>query len=1462
MLKTITAEMKTLKSDMAAMKDKTASSSAAADGHGTDGHRDSEFSPRPKKWDFPRFDGTVDPLLFLNKCEAYFRQHRTMPEERVRTASYHLDDVAQLWYVQLQDDEGTPSWGHFKDLLNLRFGPALRAAPLFELTECRRTGTVDEYASRFQALLPRAGRLDEEQRVQLFTGGLGPLLSHAVRIHGPDTLAAAISLARQVELMEADRPVPHPPRAPPRGQPAAPPPPRAALPAPPPLLALPAPPAAAQPGRADGQQRRLTPEEMAERRRLNLCFNCNERYTRGHNRFCKRIFFLDGVEIDGAPDDNAAAADGLGDTEAFAIQVEPGTATAASPCFSLSAIAGVRFTDTLQVGVTIGGSIFSALLDSGSSHSFISEAAAQRTGLPITARPRMTATVANGERVACPGVLPRVAFSIHGEIFTTDLFVMPLAGYDVVLGAQWLGTLGPVTWDFQRRTMSFLQQGRPIVWPCVQGTSAPANCSTTASASLLDELLHSFAAVFAEPQGLPPPRSRDHGITLHAGAQPVAVRPYRYPATHKDELERQCALMLDQGLIRRSSSAFSSPVLLVKKADGTWRFCVDYRALNAITVKDAYPIPVVDELLDELHGAKFFTKLDLRSGYHQVRMKPEDIAKTAFRTHDGLYEFIVMPFGLCNAPATFQALMNDVLRPFLRRFVLVFFDDILIYSSSWADHLRHLRAVLTVLQQHQLFVKRSKCAFGASSISYLGHVISDTGVAMDPAKVQAVAEWPPPRSVRAVRAFLGLAGYYRKFVQDYGTIAAPLTSLLKKEGFTWTADATAAFTALKTAVTSAPVLALPDFSQAFIVECDASTHGFGAVLLQDKHPIAFFSRPVAPRHRALAAYERELIGLVHAVRHWRPYLWGRRFTVRTDHYSLKYLLDQRLATIPQHHWVGKLLGFDFVVEYKPGAQNVVADALSRRDTPDGAVLAISAPRFDYIDRLRQEQAVHPALVAIRDELAAGDRAAPWALKDGMITFDGRLYIPPASPLLDEILAAVHDDGHEGVQRTLHRLRRDFHFPDMRRRVQDFVRACATCQRFKTEHLQPAGLLMPLPVPTGVWTDIGLDFIEALPKVRGKSVILTVVDRFSKYCHFIPLAHPYSAESVAQAFFSDIVRLHGIPQSMVSDRDPVFTSTFWRELMRLLGPKLHMTTAFHPQSDGQTEAANRVIAMYLRCFTGDRPRDWLRWLPWAEYTYNTAYQSSLRDTPFKVVYGRDPPCIRSYEPGDTRVAAVARSMEERAEFLDDVRHRLEQAQATQKRYYDKSHRAVSFAVGDWVLLRLRHRPVASLSKAPRGKLQPRFFGPYKVTELINEVAVRLELPPNAKLHDVFHVGLLKKWVGTPPDAPPPLPAVHHGAVLPQPERAVRTRLARGVPQVLIRWTGEPAASATWEDVATFTAKYPAFRLEDKPVVEEGRDVMWGIGYTRRRRARDVRRAAERAASLGLATHAEKPQPNGG
>ena len=362
----------------------------------------------------------------------------------------------------------------------------------------------------------------------------------------------------------------------------------------------------------------------------------------------------------------------------------------------------------------------------------------------------------------------------------------------------------------------------------------------------------------------------------------------------------------------------------------------------------------------------------------------------------------------------------------------------------------------------------------------------------------------------------------------------------------------------------------------------------------------------------------------------------------------------------------------------------------------------------------------------------------------------------------------------------------------------------------------------------------MDFVEALPKVGGKSVILTVVDRFSKYAHFIPLGHPYTAESVARVFFAEVVRLHGIPASIVSDRDPVFTSAFWKALFAASGSKLLMSSAFHPQTDGQTEAVNKAIGMYLRCMTGDRPRQWLRWLPWAEYIYNTVYHTAHKDTPFRVVYGRDPPVLRTYESGDIRVAAVAQTMEERDMFIEDVRLRLEQAQAISKASYDRSHRPIQLDVGDWVWLRLHHRPHGPLPDSARGKLRQRYFGPYKIIEKINEVVFRLALPLGTRLHNAFHVGLLKKFVGQPPESPPPLPPTQHGAIIVVPSQALKARLYRGVRQILVQWEGLPPSSASWEDLASFQTRYPSFQLEDKLLLEGGSDVLWGKQYVRRKK----------------------------
>jgi len=406
----------------------------------------------------------------------------------------------------------------------------------------------------------------------------------------------------------------------------------------------------------------------------------------------------------------------------------------------------------------------------------------------------------------------------------------------------------------------------------------------------------------------------------------------------------------------------------------------------------------------------------------------------------------------------------------------------------------------------------------------------------------------------------------------------------------------------------------------------------------------------------------------------------------------------------------------------------------------------------------------------------------------------------------------------------------------RRVVGDFVRSCAVCQRNKTETLHPAGLLQPLPVPSRVWADISLDFIEALPKVHGKSVLLMVVDRFSKYAHFIPLGHPYTASSVARAFFQDIVRLHGFPESIVSDRDPVFTGHVWRDLFRHAGVKLRMSSAFHPQTDGQSEAVNKTITMYLRCLTGDRPRDWLDWLPWAEFSYNSAYHTALQTSPFQVVYGRSPPDLLPYTPGQARTEAVDTLFANREEFLEEVRARLLQAQEHARRFYDGNHRELEFAVGDWVLLRMLHRHTKNLVPGGRGKLAPKYAGPFQVTGRVGEVAYRLQLPEGARIHDVFHVGVLKPFRGTPPSSAPALPPLRHGRPLQRPERVLRSELRRGVWHVLVEWAGMPVSEATWEPVPAFREAHPSFQLEDELFPEGGRDVMVGNVYQRRKRSR--------------------------
>ncbi|MCH87222.1 hypothetical protein A2U01_0008088, partial [Trifolium medium] len=506
--------------------------------------------------------------------------------------------------------------------------------------------------------------------------------------------------------------------------------------------------------------RHLSEVEMAERREKGLCFNCDQRWSRQHN--CRgRLFLL----VTDSDDEPPSVLDLEASIEDVVSQVSDPPNQAQ---LSLHAIAGTQHIDTFRISGTIANHTALVLVDGGSTHNFIQESVAVQLGLNHSPIPPLHVMVGNGQELLCSKVCLNVPIILQGHEFLVDLHMLGLKGADIVLGAHWLKQLGPVIMDYQHLSMKFFHNNSCVelignssslpppltlhqfqkfmrhepeaqlfslrahsIDPIVHATSP-----TSLDNPQLTELLRQFEHLFSEPTHLPPPRLTDHKIPLLSNSSPVNVRPYRYPHSQKLEIESQVTKMLQSGWIQPSTSPYSSPVLLLKKKDGSWRMCVDYRALNAITVPDRFPLPTIDELLDELGHARFFSKLDLTSGFHQIRLDPNDAGKTAFRTHDGHYEYNVMPFGLCNAPATFQSTMNDIFRPLLRRSVIVFFDDILVFSTTMEQHLQHLRQVFEILDEHQFHLKDSKCSFGQTQVSYLGHIVAEGVVSPDPLKIQ------------------------------------------------------------------------------------------------------------------------------------------------------------------------------------------------------------------------------------------------------------------------------------------------------------------------------------------------------------------------------------------------------------------------------------------------------------------------------------------------------------------------------------------------------------------------------------------------------------------------------------------------------------------------------------------------------------------------------------------------------
>ncbi|KAJ9539320.1 hypothetical protein OSB04_032053 [Centaurea solstitialis] len=1033
------------------------------------------------------------------------------------------------------------------------------------------------------------------------------------------------------------------------------------------------------------------------------------------------------------------------------------------------------------------------------------------------------------------------SIDIDGNYFSIKLLPMLLNAFDIIVGMDWLSknqahivchkkmvkvknkdgktlTIYSSHKEYPFNLISVLKARKCIRKGCETYLAYVVDAKKEKKGVEEVPIVCDYLEVFPDDlPGLPPDRQVVFHIDLVSGAVPIARTPYRLAPTEMQELMSQLQELLDKGFIRPSSSPWGAPVLFVKKKDGTMRMCIDYRELNKVTIKNRYPLPRIDDLFDQLQGASYFSKIDLRSGYHQLKVQKEDIPKTAFRTRYGHYEFLVMPFGLTNAPAVFMDLMNRVCKPYLDKFIIVFIDDILIYSKSQEEHEQHLRMTLELLKQEKLYAKFSKCEFWIREVQFLGHVINEKGIMVDPNKIECITKWKTPQSVIEIRSFLGLAGYYRKFIQDFSKIAIPLTSLTKKANkFEWGSSQEKAFQTLKDKLSSAPILGLPEGVEDFVVYSDASKQGLGCVLMQRNKVIAFASRQLRIHETNYPIHDLELAAVVFALKIWRHYLYGTKCILYTDHKSLKYLFDQKELNMRQRRWMELLKDYDCEIKYHPGKANVVADALSRKGIVKiGVLQMITTPSI--LEQIRQEQQE-----ALKDDNQKGERITGQVKlletdTEEIKRFRGRIWIPKIGKCREIILEEAHKSKysiHPGGNKMYKDLKTLYWWPGMKRSIANYVEKCLTCLKVKIEHQRPYGQLQSLDIPVWKWEDITMDFVTKLPRtLKGSDAIWVIVDRLTKTAHFLPIKETYALKKLAKIYINEIVSRHGVPLSIVSDRDRRFTSNFWQSFQKELGSRIKMSTSYHPQTDGQSERTIQTLEDMLRACAIDLKGNWDSHLPLIEFAYNNSYHSSIQAAPFEVLYGRKcrtPVCWM--EVGRKQLAGPE-IIQQTADKVTQIRERLKVAQDRQKSYADKRRKPIDFQVDDKVLLKVSPwKGVLRFGK--KGKLRPRYIGPYKITKKIGAVAYQLELPEELKsIHNTFHVSNLKKCRAKEDIVIPveeitvddKLMFVESPIAIT--ERKVKKLRNKEVSLVLVQWDCSHGIEATWEVESDIRNKYP-------------------------------------------------------
>ncbi|KAF4476972.1 Transposon Tf2-6 polyprotein [Colletotrichum fructicola Nara gc5] len=961
-----------------------------------------------------------------------------------------------------------------------------------------------------------------------------------------------------------------------------------------------------------------------------------------------------------------------------------------------------------------------------------------------------------------------------------------------------------------------------------------------------------------EAANLPPHRPGvDHEIPIKQDSKGnEAVLPWGplYGMSREELLVLRKTLrdLLDKGFIRASSSEASAPVLFVRKPGGGIRFCVDYRALNELTKRDRYPLPLIRETLRTISAARWFTKLDVVAAFHKIRIAEGEEHKTAFRTRYGLFEWLVVPFGLTGAPATFQRYINGVLREYLDDFATAYMDDVLIYSNgSQKDHEAKVRLVLRKLADAGLRLDPHKCAFSVKTVKYLGFIVTaGIGISCDPEKLRAIKEWAAPKTVKGVRSFLGFANYYRIFIPAYSNIAGPLIALTKKGApFCWGKEQEAAFQELKRIFAAKPVLHQLDPELTTYVEADCSGFALGGVLSQEdehgrRHAVAYHSQRLNAAQFNYPIHDKEMLAIMSCLREWRAELQSvESFKILSDHRNLKYFMQKQKLTERQSRWAEELSQYNFEIQYRPGSEAVVPDALSRReqDVPtsledereQGRILQL-LPEVALPSTRTRRVEVAPAMLVFTDDkelqqlwdqTQAGDevyqraytavkqreRSFPPSLKlkvqiaeceidnGNRLLFRDRIWVPgsedldrEANTLRTRIVQSIHDSvlsGHPGRDNTLALVSRRFYWPGQSQLVRRFCRNCDGCGRSHIWRERRKGLLKPLPIPQRIRSDLAMDFITDLPPTdKNERFLWVIIDRLGKGVT-LEAMQSMEAEACAERFLSCHFRFHGVPTSIVSDRGSNWTSRFWRQFCKLLGIEQRLSTAYHPQTDGGPERMNQEIQAYLRNYVTYSQKDWACNLPAAQLALCSRDNSAIGMSSFFLEHGYNPEPIKVKEADPassegTREGQARKLVTRLQDVMDMAQSTLA---STQQRYEELANRkrqpTERLEVGDKVWLHMGHYR----SPRPCKKLDW-LHHKYTVTKVISPYVVELDVP--AAIYPRFHVDILKRaddegeetWSVESIDA------------------ATWKRRGRGRRrEVLVKWEGY--TERTWEPVET-------------------------------------------------------------